>query len=295
MKTLILFKITFFLFVNLLLANKETILLRKIQATNSVKSLNPISLNAYLEALPTHFSNYLNETGRFAIVDLNSIFEEANLDLELDHSAVFKLMDQKLQNKPKYILNCTVTAFVENQEEVKNPLDGGLRINRDIYVSVTMQLVNRENAAEQKVFQVPDYSDSWDEDVYGVKSGGDLMRIKKIEAFAKKSAEEMANSFVSNYEQKIYVYGKIGNQCTILAGFKNGVKVGQIYKVGIAKKIIHPITKKVMAGTTFTEIGLIKVLNTQADVATCEIIEDAGINTDVEGDNLPLARLINTK
>ena len=50
-----------------------------------------------------------------------------------------------------------------------------------------------------------------------------------------------------------------------------------------------------MAGTTFTEIGLIKVLNTQADVATCEIIEDAGINTDVEGDNLPLARLINTK
>ena len=101
----------------------------------------------------------------------------------------------------------------------------------------------------------------------------------------------MADSFVSGLEQKIYVYEKTGNQCTILAGYKNGVEVGQIYNVGIAKQIIHPITKKVMSGTTFTKIGEIKVISTQADVATCEIIEDLGINTDVEGEKLPLARL----
>ena len=63
--------------------------------------------------------------------------------------------------------------------------------------------------------------------------------------------------------------------------------MNQVYNVGIAKPIIHPITKQVMTGTTFTKIGLIKVVSTQADVATCEIIEDLGINTDVEPDKLP--------
>jgi hypothetical protein len=86
---------------------------------------------------------------------------------------------------------------------------------------------------------------------------------------------------------------KTGNQCTILAGYKNGVEVNQVYNVGIAKQIVHPITKKVMTGTTFTKIGVIKVISTQADVATCEIIEDLGINTEVEPDKLPLARLAN--
>ena len=154
-----------------------------------------------------------------------------------------------------------------------------------------MQLVSRENPADQKTFQVPDYSDSWDEDVFGSTTGGDLVRLKKIEEFAKNSAQQMATNFVSSFDEKIYVYEKTGNQCTILAGYKNGVKVDQIYQVGIAKEIVHPITKKVMSGTTFTKIGVIKVISTQADVATCEIIEDFGINTDVEGEKLPLARL----
>jgi hypothetical protein len=154
-----------------------------------------------------------------------------------------------------------------------------------------MQLVNRENPADQKTFQVPDFSDAWDEDQFESGSGGDLVRIQKIENFAKTTAEQMASNFVSSFEQKIYVYQKTGNQCTILAGYKNGVEVNQVYKVGIAKPIIHPITKKVMTGTTFTKIGVIKVVSTQADIATCEIIEDLGINTDVEPDKLPLARL----
>ena len=102
----------------------------------------------------------------------------------------------------------------------------------------------------------------------------------------------MAANFVSSFEEKIYVYEKTGNQCTILAGHKNGVKVDQVYQVGIAKKIVHPITKKVMSGTTFSKIGTIKVISTQADVATCEILEDLGINTNVEADKLPLARLV---
>ena len=272
-------------------AQKDTVLLRQINATNAVQATHPASLNAYLESLPTHFISYLNQTGKYAVIDLNSVFSESNLDLELENSAVFEAAENKLIKKPKYILNCSVTAFVEKQVKVKNPLDDSTRINRDIFVSATMQLVNRENPADQKTFQVPDFSDSWDEDVFGSSNGSDLVRIQKIEAFAKKSAEQMADSFVSGVEQKIYVYKKTGNQCTILAGYKNGVEVGQIYNVGIAKQIIHPITKKVMSGTTFTKIGEIKVISTQADVATCEIIEDLGINTDVEGEKLPLARL----
>jgi hypothetical protein len=272
-------------------AQKETILLRKIDATNTVKSTRPQSLSSYLESLPTHFINYLNQTGKYAVIDLSSVFSESNLDLELENSAVFEAADKKLLKKPKYILNCSVTAFVEKQVNVKNPLDDSTRINRDIFVSVTMQLINRENPADQKTFQVPDFSDAWDEDQFGSGSGGDLVRIQKVEHFAKASAEQMASSFVSSFEQKIYVYQKTGTQCTILAGYKNGVEVNQVYNVGIAKPIIHPITKQVMTGTTFTKIGVIKVVSTQADVATCEIIEDLGINTDVEPDKLPLARL----
>jgi hypothetical protein len=272
-------------------AQKETILLRKIDATNTVKSARPQSLSSYLESLPTHFINYLNQTGKYAVIDLSSVFSESNLDLELENSAVFEAADKKLLKKPKYILNCSVTAFVEKQVNVKNPLDDSTRINRDIFVSVTMQLINRENPADQKTFQVPDFSDAWDEDQFGSGSGGDLVRIQKVENFAKASAEQMASSFVSSFEQKIYVYQKTGTQCTILAGYKNGVEVNQVYNVGIAKPIIHPITKQVMTGTTFTKIGVIKVVSTQADVATCEIIEDLGINTDVEPDKLPLARL----
>jgi hypothetical protein len=272
-------------------AQKETILLRKIDATNTVKSTRPQSLSSYLESLPTHFINYLNQTGKYAVIDLSSVFSESNLDLELENSAVFEAADKKLLKKPKYILNCSVTAFVEKQVNIKNPLDDSTRINRDIFVSVTMQLINRENPADQKTFQVPDFSDAWDEDQFGSGSGGDLVRIQKVENFAKASAEQMASSFVSSFEQKIYVYQKTGKQCTILAGYKNGIEVNQVYNVGIAKPIIHPITKQVMTGTTFTKIGVIKVVSTQADVATCEIIEDLGINTDVEPDKLPLARL----
>ena len=272
-------------------AQKETILLRKIDATNTVKATRPQSLSSYLESLPTHFINYLNQTGKYAVIDLSSVFSESNLDLELENSAVFEAADKKLLKKPKYILNCSVTAFVEKQVNIKNPLDDSNRINRDIFVSVTMQLINRENPADQKTFQVPDFSDAWDEDQFGSGSGGDLVRIQKVENFAKASAEQMASSFLSSFEQKIYVYQKTGTQCTILAGYKNGVEVNQVYNVGIAKPIIHPITKKVMTGTTFTKIGVIKVVSTQADVATCEIIEDLGINTDVEPDKLPLARL----
>ena len=289
-------KAPFYIFLSILisfdcLAQKDTVLLRQINATSSVQATRPTSLNAYLESLPTHFISYLNQTGKYAVIDLKSVFSESNLDLELENSAVFEVAEKKLLKKPKYILNCSVTAFVEKQVKVKNPLDDSTRINRDIFVSATMQLVNRENPADQKTFQVPDFSDSWDEDVFGSSNESDLVRIQKIEAFAKKSALQMADSFVSGVEQKIYVYEKTGNQCTILAGYKNGVEMGQIYNVGIAKQIIHPITKKAMSGTTFIKIGVIKVISTQADVATCEIIEDFGFNTDVEGEKLPLARL----
>ena len=93
-----LFYSTLLLFITNLIVTgqKETVLLRNIEATPSVISSNPPSLNSYLESLPTHFANYLNLTGKYAVVELSSIFKESNLDLELDLSAVFKAADQKL-------------------------------------------------------------------------------------------------------------------------------------------------------------------------------------------------------
>ena len=276
----------FFLF-----SQKEPIVLRKIEATPAVRKLAPPSLDSYLQALPVHFITYLNKTGKYAVVELDSIVSESNLDAELSYSDIFEAVEKKMIRKPKYILNCRVTAFVEKQTKMTNPLDDSIRLNRDIFVSASMQLINRDRPEDQKTFEVPEYNGQWDEDLFGTQSGGDLPRIKKIEQFAKESARQMAENFAANFEQKIYVYQKIGNQCTILSGYQNGVEKGQIYEVGIAKKIIHPITKKVMSGTTFTKIGMIEVIDTQADVSTCKIIEDLGIDTSVDPENLPLARL----
>ena len=280
-----------FLPLSFLSAQKESIILRKIEATPAVIKNYPPSLESYLQALPAHFITYLNQTGKYAVVDLDEVIDEANLDAELGYSDIFEAADKKLARKPKYILNCRVTAFVEKQTKMTNPLDDSTRLNRDIYVSASMQLINRDRPEDQKTFEVPEYNGQWDEDLFGEQSGGDLNRLKKIEQFAKESARLMAENFAAGFEQKIYVYQKTGNQCTILSGYKNGVEQGQVYNVGIAKKIIHPITKKVMSGTTFTKIGQIEVIDVQADVATCKIIEDLGIDTNVEPENLPLARL----
>ena len=72
------------------LAQKDTVLLRQINATSAVQATRPTSLNAYLESLPTHFISYLNQTGKYAVIDLKSVFSESNLDLELENSAVLK-------------------------------------------------------------------------------------------------------------------------------------------------------------------------------------------------------------
>ena len=276
----------FFLF-----SQKEPIVLRKIEATPAVRKLAPPSLDSYLQALPVHFITYLNKTGKYAVVELDSIVSESNLDAELSYSDIFEAVEKKMIRKPKYILNCRVTAFVEKETKMTNPLDDSIRLNRDIFVSANIQLINRDRPEDQKTFEVPEYNGQWDEDLFGEQSGGDLNRLKKIEQFAKESACLMAENFAAGFEQKIYVYQKTGNQCTILSGYRNGVEKGQIYDVGIAKQIIHPITKKVMSGTTFTKIGQIEVIDVQADVATCKIIEDLGIDTNVEPENLPLARL----
>jgi hypothetical protein len=103
----------------------------------------------------------------------------------------------------------------------------------------------------------------------------------------------MSKEFVAGYEQKIYLYGKNGDQCTLLAGYQNGVQVGQRFDIFISKPIIHPITKKPLAGTQVTQIGLVEIIDTQSDVSTCKIIEDFGINTDVAPESLPIARRSN--
>ena len=154
-----------------------------------------------------------------------------------------------------------------------------------------MQLINRENPADQK------HSKFLISLMHGMKinldqKSGNLVRIQKVENFAKLPPNKW-HSVLYLVLNKNLCLPKTGTQCTILAGYKNGVEVNQVYNVGIAKPIIHPLPNK-QTGTTFTKIGLIKVVSTQADVATCEIIEDLGINTDVEPDKL-LARLATNK
>ena len=268
---------------------KETIILGKINATSNILTQNPPSLNAYLEAMPVHFKHYLNQTGKFAVVEIDEVVSQSNLDLELEASEIFKSTQKQQIDKPKYLLNCTVVEFSEKETSLKNPLDGSTRLNRDIFVSVTMQLINRENPSDQKSFEVPTLNDSWDEDLFGTSTHRDFESRKKIDKFAKSSALEMSKEFTKGFEQKLYLYGKTGNQCTLLAGYKDGVQVGEIYDVFISRPIIHPITKKPLSGSQVTKIGLIEVTDTQVDVATCKIIEDFGINTDVAPDDLPIA------
>jgi len=287
---LFIFTILISLSANICFAQKDTIILGKIKATANVVKENPPSLNAFLEAIPIHFKHYLNQTGKFAVIDIDEVVSQSNLDLELENSEIFKTTDKELINKPKFILNCTVVEYSENESRVKNPLDGSTRVNRDIFVSVTMQLINRANPSDQKTFEVPPLNDSWDEDMFGPTSKREFESRKKVDQFAKGAALKMSDKFVAGYEQKIFLYAKNGDQCTLLAGYQNGVQVGQRYDVFISKSIIHPVTNKPLAGSQITQIGLIEIIDTQSDVSTCKIIEDFGINTDVAPENLPIAR-----
>lgn len=274
-------------------AKKDTIILGKINAASNILKQNPPSLDAFLEAMPVHFKHYLNQTGKYAIIDIDEVVNQSNLDLELENSEIFKATDKELIDKPKYSLNCTVVEFSENENSIENPLDGSTRLNRDIFVSVTMQLTNRANPSDQKTFEVPPLNNSWDEDLYGSATQRDFQSRKNVDQFAKSAALSMSRKFVEGFEEKVYLYGKNGDQCSMLAGYQNGVQVGQRYDVFISKPIIHPITKKTLAGTQITQIGLIEIIDTQSDVSTCRIVEDFGINTDVAPENLPIARKSN--
>ena len=185
MKPLLLFLLTG-LTANLCFSQKDTIILGKIKATSNIIKENPPSLNAFLEALPVHFKHYLNQTGKFAVIDIDEVVSQSNLDLELENSEIFKTTDKELIDKPKFILNCTVVEYSENESRVKNPLDGSTRVNRDIFVSVTMQLINRANPTDQKSFEVPPLYDSWDEDMFGPTSKRDFESRKKVDPIRQK-------------------------------------------------------------------------------------------------------------
>ena len=272
-------------------SEKETIILGEIKATTSVVKNNSPSLDVFLEALPTHLVHYLNQTGKYVVVDIDEIVAQSNLNLELEYSEIFEKAESKLKQIPKYLLKCDVVEFLEKETKLNNPLDNSARLNRDIYVSMNMKLSNRENPTDQKSFQVPALQVSWDEDIYGVTNVRNFKSRKNIDEFAKSAAQKMATHFEEEVEQVFYLHGKNGNECFMLAGFKNGVKVGQVYEVFISKVIYHPVTKKKMTGGAINKIGSLRVTRTQLDVSSCEILEDYGINTDVSPENLPIAKL----
>lgn len=270
---------------------KETLILGEIKATVSVVKNNSPSLQVFLEAMPTHFIHHLNTTGKYVVYDIKEIVSQSNLNLELEYSEIFIKAEQQQISNPKYLLKCDVVEFLEKVTQIKNPLDNSIRLNRDIYVSMTMRLTNRENPSDQKTFQVPPFNESWDEDLFGTTNQTNFESRKKVDEFAKASAHKMSLHFMKEIEQVVYLHGKNGNQCFILAGYENGVEVGQEYDVFISKQIIHPITKKKMSGGELTKIGSLRVTQTQSDVSTCEILEDNGINTDVSPEQLPVAKL----
>ena len=68
-----------------LFAQKEPIILRKIEATPAVIKSYPPSLESYLQALPAHFITHLNQTGKYAVVDLDEVINEANLEIGRAH------------------------------------------------------------------------------------------------------------------------------------------------------------------------------------------------------------------
>ena len=288
------FSISIFLILALsLLGEKETIILGKIKATESVLKNKSPSLPAFLEAMPTHFKHYLNSTGKYAVIDIDEVVSQSNINLELEYSEIFEKAGTQKQAMPKYLLNCEVVEFMEKVTRVTNPLDNSIRLNRDIYVSMTMILIERDNQSEQKTFEVPVFNASWDEDIFGSTNSENFESRKKIDQFAKDAASKMSSHFMKEIEQVIYLHGKNGSQCFILAGYQNGVKVGQLYDVFISKPIFHPITKKKLSGGAITKIGSVKVSHVQEDVSTCEILEDNGINTEVSSpDDLPVAKLV---
>ena len=267
---------------------KETILLRNINAIPAIHAQKSPSLPAFLQQLGPQFTHHLNETGRYAVVNIDDDMSVDNLFLELDATGAYKVGNTVFRDKPTHKLECTVTTFAERNQVIRDPSSQALVINRDLDVTITMKLSSIKDSSDQRTF-LSSYKERWDEHSFpGANKTGPSLNIVKIGEFARKAAAEMSKKFLAEREELFYVFMRNGNECSLTAGTKHGVKLGQQFKVGTQQQALHPVTGKVI-GVTFSQVGVIQVTDVRLEISTCSIIQEAG-NGIVTQEPYPIAK-----
>jgi hypothetical protein len=272
---------------------KETILMRSVDAIPAIRAQNSPSLPHFLQQLGPNFTHYLNETGRFAIVSIDDDVDVDNLFLELDSLGSYKVGNMVLRDKPTHKLQCTVTTFVERNQTIREPFSQAIVINRDLDVTVTMKLSSIKDSSDQRTF-LASYQAKWDERFFpGATNAGPSLDIVKIGEFAKSAASQMSQKFLKEREELFYVILRDGAECSLAAGTKHGVKLGQQFKVGAQKKVIHPVTGKEI-GVSFSEVGVIQVTDVRLEISTCSILQEFGAGI-VTQEPYPVAKPLKVK
>jgi hypothetical protein len=181
-----------------------------------------------------------------------------------------------------------VTTFSERNQVIRDPSSNAITINRDLDVTITMTLTKIQDSSNQRTFQ-SSYHASWDEFLPpSANQTGPTLSILKIGDFAKMAASGMSEKFLGQREELFYVFMRNGNECSMTAGTKHGVKLGQQFKVGNQQQAIHPVTGKVL-GVTFSEVGIIQVTDVRLEVSSCSIVQEFG-NGIVTQEPYPVAK-----
>jgi curli biogenesis system outer membrane secretion channel CsgG len=116
-------------------------------------------------------------------------------------------------------------------------------------------------------------------DGYGV--GADMSTFKKTNVgTAMEKAIDEAVAFISSKLPALHWEGNIilvkGNQVYINRGSREGVAVGQVFKVGTAEVLRDPATGETL-DVTMTEAGTIRVDSVKEKVAICSIVSGKGL------------------
>lgn len=118
-------------------------------------------------------------------------------------------------------------------------------------------------------------------DGYGV--GADMSTFKKTNVgTAMEKAIDEAVAFISSRLPSLHWTGNIilvkGNQVYINRGSREGVAVGQTFKVGTSEVLRDPATGETL-DVTMTEAGTIRVDSVKEKVAICSVVAGKGLQT----------------
>ncbi len=112
-------------------------------------------------------------------------------------------------------------------------------------------------------------------------AGADMSTFKKTNVgTAMEKAIDEAVAFISSRLPSLHWEGNIilvkGNQVYINRGSREGVAVGQVFKVGTAEVLRDPATGETL-DVTMTEAGTIRVDSVKEKVAICSIVSGKGL------------------